>query len=290
MSLMLGNNKDNNNDGQETTKITPFNLDSERETGRFDSSGNYVWTRRDVAEPSKVTDAWLDSVDEAAKASPRTAYASSVHANKSAANVDDDDDDDDEDEVDEIDLLRQVVCLLANAKETVPDALRRLGSKEVDSKENFNELTETAGKLLDAGMLEVYQMSRADFGEEIGMRFEKKSAHPPVMWEYRVEENAVNGPFAGSTMQAWRAHGYFNGSQGAEVRVVMAGSEAPSHKVVTEANGASSNAEDLLADFDSDNEDADEAKTQGRYNDNGKWVPAESIIDFRIPPSFFSSS
>lgn len=101
--------------------IEPFNLNSERETGYYDASGNYVWTdnpREDAADP------WLAEMDEAErvggiKLPPAVAQSKAVGSEEDRER--------EEDKPDLVRSLHRLVTLLQPG-ETVGAALRRLSS------------------------------------------------------------------------------------------------------------------------------------------------------------------
>ncbi|KAK7246757.1 hypothetical protein RIF29_41627 [Crotalaria pallida] len=138
-------------------QIEPFNLNKEKEEGKFDEAGNYIEFIRD----NEIKDAWLDNVE----VDPRYAALSSVATN-------------DEEEIQEltskdIGTMKRRIANVLEPGETVLQALRRLkgssGRKSkmsTDTKIVFDQLTEDAMKLMENGEYNVYHEKKEVFVRE----------------------------------------------------------------------------------------------------------------------------
>eukprot|EP00742_Colponemidia_sp_Colp-10_P006366 GILJ01006823.1.p1 GENE.GILJ01006823.1~~GILJ01006823.1.p1 ORF type:complete len:331 (-),score=72.64 GILJ01006823.1:186-1139(-) len=219
-------------------KVEPFNMTREMETGKFDGSGNYVETRRDVAE---VRDAWLDEVDSGASWTAIKGESSQIATRKRLETVSTQQLEDDavNASLDSNKLKEELVSFLLPA-ESVSAALRRLGAlvpkhtkkrqrkppadEHTESTEDaavstaatvatvvneeekrFNRLTEICDLLLGNGFTDVYSATK----ESIVLQLANRAA-PVVRWQYRLEGDPTTyGPFTTAEMARWQSQGYF---------------------------------------------------------------------------------
>jgi len=188
----LGYDEDALNDlDGEGGDIEPFNLNAEREMGRFGEDGNFTWTRRDLDEDD---DPWLEQVGGNVK-----------HRNVRGAPVAGGAGGDDSlpplSQSQGIKVMSVIVRTLRSG-ETCLEALRRLK----DDKAAFARLTEAADVLLSQGLMNVYSEKREAFAARL----------PALQWTYTVG-GETHGPFSGADMEAWREDGFFE-DDGVRVR------------------------------------------------------------------------
>eukprot|EP00743_Colponemidia_sp_Colp-15_P002550 GILK01002765.1.p1 GENE.GILK01002765.1~~GILK01002765.1.p1 ORF type:complete len:326 (-),score=61.92 GILK01002765.1:157-1092(-) len=232
-------------------KVEPFNMTREMEMGKFDGSGNYVETRRDVDE---VRDAWLDEVDSGASWTAIKGESSQIATRKRLETVNAQQlaDETLNGGLDSSKLKEELVSFLLPA-ESVAAALRRLGAlvpkhtkkrqrkrpadehKEDaeptnvssartvptvinEEEKRFNRLTEVCDLLLGNGFTDVYAATK----ESIVLQLANRAA-PVVRWQYRLEGDPTTyGPFTTAEMARWQAQGYFSAEAPTLVQEVVA--------------------------------------------------------------------
>lgn len=162
-------------DELEKDEIEPFNLDEEKEMGTFDKSGAFTWTRRDLDEEGDSE--WLEQVgDQVARPKRQVRHEARVMEPISVTTW-------------------KVVCELKQQENGLM-ALKRLPT----GSSAFATLTEKLQILVENGLVEAYTKTR----DELIARL------PAVLWQYKVDESQVYGPFSGVEMQDWRdSAGYF---------------------------------------------------------------------------------
>ena len=122
-------------DGDMGVDITPFNMKSEMEEGRFTADGEaYVENERD---PNDRHDVWLDQVDEEEIAKARKAHNERERLEREREEKEDMEGVGESEKERENDLMREAVKLLDRG-ETVLEALQRLGG-EVEEKRKKDE-------------------------------------------------------------------------------------------------------------------------------------------------------
>ncbi|XP_037092767.1 CD2 antigen cytoplasmic tail-binding protein 2-like [Pollicipes pollicipes] len=153
-------------------QITPFNMKEEMTEGHFDAEGNYFW-KKEV----EIRDAWLDNIDDAQQ----------YHDEEQKDGSDDESSDDQGDALKDSDkaAIYEQMLELMEPNESVAKALRRLGGNKARhsaaarwrqkraaaagaaepadaaaGRERMDRLTGLADRLLSAGHMEVYQMTR----------------------------------------------------------------------------------------------------------------------------------
>lgn len=220
-------------------KLDAFNMKAEQEEGRFDEAGNFV---RKAYDPEAAQDAWLDGVSKKDIKKAKEAHDKREAERKERERV--------EDSISLSDVLSTMISYL-DVGETPMEALVRYGKAvpkkktknfnrnrkndpmdvEEDSaqeaaatkaKEAINAVTESASRLTDRGVEDVYELPR-----EMMMRQYKREAGEdwkdpnPPQWEFHwlaAEEDEINGPYDTETMRAWQSSGQFEA--GAEFRRV----------------------------------------------------------------------
>jgi len=153
-------------------QITPFNMKEEMNEGHFDAEGNYFW-KKEV----EIRDAWLDNIDDTKQYTERDDKEESEEESS-------DDQTEAVKESDKAAMYEQMLELM-QSRESVAKALRRLGgdksrsasarwkqkragdgagtSESAESaadRERLDRLTGLADRLLSAGNMEVYQLTR----------------------------------------------------------------------------------------------------------------------------------
>ncbi|KAF3331183.1 LIN1-like protein isoform X1 [Carex littledalei] len=139
-------------------EIEPFNLNKEREEGYFDENGNFV----EYARGNEMKDAWLDSAEVDTK------FAAKLKAKAK-----------DEEEVfqdltsDDVGKIKRIIADILQPGETIIQALKRLkGTTDnktkmsEETKEIFDQLTESAMKLMENGEYNVYHEEKETFERE----------------------------------------------------------------------------------------------------------------------------
>lgn len=97
-------------------------------------------------------------------------------------------------------------------------------------------------------------------------------------WEYRGQDGAVHGPFSTAQIVSWRSQGFFTGDSAVEMRKIGGSTGAAGA-----AEKEKSLEDDLMADFDSDDEgDADKPKADGgaekeKEAGGGGWASSDAI-------------
>ena len=263
-------------------EIEPFNLKEEREGGGgyFDATGNYVF-RRGGAGAGEEEDAWLDGLEDG-KAGGKAKYG------------DDEEGEGDKDKEEEEGpremtdaakaAMYSAIATLLAPKETVPRGLRRLGalkpkraakgaakaavSPEAQAAASaFNQITEAADALLNAGEPDVYGMTREEASTKAqdcttasaaSNMFAVSAAGGEAgqMWEYRDPQGAMQGPFTSVQMFQWRSQGFFAGEQAVDVRKYV-----KQEVEVVAAPVVGGNVDDLMGDLD-DSDDEEEEKVK----------------------------
>jgi len=194
-------------------KIIPFNLNTDRESGHFDESGNYIDNQFEGQR-----DAWMDELDEAEEELKKELKKEGT-SKKKVKQVEIADFDD-EDEVDIIKFKHAIVGILL-PKEKVSKSLKRLrgtGKKpSAQGAEDFNVIMEAANNLLQCGEFGVYDKTREMLEEELEAA-EKESEEG--LWDYKLsEEGEEHGPFTTAQMASWSEQGYFSSENPALVRM-----------------------------------------------------------------------
>merc|ERR1712166_547713 len=193
-------------------KIVPFNLASDRETGHFDESGNYI-----DAQFEGQRDAWMDELDEAEDELKKQLKEKGSTKKVKQVEIADFDE---EEEIDMLKLKRAIVDILL-PKEKVSKALKRLrGSGKKPSAEgaaDFNTIMEAANNLLQCGEFGVYDKNRETLEDDLSAA-EKESDEG--LWDYKLAEDGdEHGPFTTAQMAAWSEQGYFSTESPALVRM-----------------------------------------------------------------------
>jgi len=159
---------------KEQGDIEPFNLNAEREMGRFGNDGSFVWTRRDLDNDD---DPWLEQV------------ADNVESRKpKSASLGRDEDKAPMSQKEGFRLMTTIARILLN-DETCLLALRRLSAAK--DKKDFAAITEAADELLSQGMMNVYSEKREAFLKRL----------PKMSWIYKVN-GETHGPFSGFDMES----------------------------------------------------------------------------------------
>ncbi|KAF2750269.1 hypothetical protein M011DRAFT_397455 [Sporormia fimetaria CBS 119925] len=220
-------------------KLDAFNMKAEQEEGRFDEAGNYV---RKAYDPDAAQDAWLDGLSKKDIKRAKEAHEKREAERKERERI--------EDSISLTDVLSTMIGLL-EVGETPMEALARHGravpqkKKKTYNKNRKHEpmdvepdqaveaaaqkakqaietITESASRLSDRGMEDVYETPR-----ELLMRQYKREAGEdwkdpnPPKWEFHwldAPEGDINGPYDEDTMRAWQNSGQFEA--GAEFRRV----------------------------------------------------------------------
>ncbi|OWZ12148.1 hypothetical protein PHMEG_00014734 [Phytophthora megakarya] len=201
--------------------MTAFHMEEERDEGHFDADGNFVWDD----EAKKVQEeAWLDGVSEQQMGAAKHAKSRREFRDEQA------------EETMTPQGANRTLATLLQPRETVLQALKRLGSKKTarvragnkrkqtqrnetqteEEKKQFEQVTEAADFLLRSGEVDVYSQIREEFvpEEELVQRRQvqfqdeaKSEENPPkqeVMWEYKATDGQIHGPFPTSSFVAWQ--------------------------------------------------------------------------------------
>ncbi|PIM97569.1 putative protein involved in protein-protein interaction, contains polyproline-binding GYF domain [Handroanthus impetiginosus] len=149
--------KDNETFVEEGVTIEPFKLDKEREEGYFDESGNYV----EYVNRNEIKDAWLENVDVQQKYTGKSSFPMS------------NDDKPSELTTEQLAEINRRIADVLEPGETVLRALRRLkGSTDkkqkmsTENKQQFDQLTDDAMKLMENGDYNVYDEKQEHFLRE----------------------------------------------------------------------------------------------------------------------------
>lgn len=220
-------------------KLDAFNMRTEQEEGRFDEAGNYI---RKAYDPDAAQDAWLDGVSKKDIKKAKEAHDKREAERRERERI--------EDSISLSEVLSTMILHL-DVGETPMEALVRHGkavpqkkaksynkykkSQPMDveedpaqaataakAKEAIDAITESASRLADKGVDDVYELPR-----EMIMRHYKretgedwKNPNPP-QWEFHwlaAPEEDINGPYDAEMMRAWQESGQFEA--GAEFRRV----------------------------------------------------------------------
>lgn len=221
-------------------KLDAFNMKAEQEEGRFDEAGNYV---RKAYDPDAAQDAWLDRVSKRDIRRAREAHEKREKERREREKA--------EDAISLSEVLGSLIGML-EVGETPMEALVRHGKavpkkktssytkkkKQTEAmnvepdpaeeaaaakaKAAIDTITESASRLTDRGLEDVYDMPREmimrQYKRETGEDW--KDPNPPK-WEFHwlaAPEDAVNGPYDEEMMRAWQSSGQFDA--GAEFRRV----------------------------------------------------------------------
>lgn len=280
----------------EGVEIEPFHMRNERSdgTGYFDGD-TYVFRKRtDNEEP----DAWLESLEDGAKADSKAGKSSFFKDNSS----------DSDNETAKVESRSKeewyavIVPLLGKGTETIMQAVVRYGQllkrqplkknrknkanasskQEAASSENntqsesfklaqasLNQLTEAANALLGMGDADIYQKTKDDLQKLLPKKEEAKEAaaagsSSKVTWEYKgLQDGQIHGPYTGEQMKAWVGAGYFVGAQAVQIRSIR--------------EKEKSTADDLLSDLmDDDDDDEDKADSSKEIEYvRGEWQSSD---------------
>ncbi|TMW66482.1 hypothetical protein Poli38472_004247 [Pythium oligandrum] len=257
--------------------FTAFNMEDENEEGHFDDNGNFIWNKedKDVQEEAWLNDLSEEQIKAASAAKGRRVYR-----------------EEQEEETMTEDVANRTLATLLQSRETVLQALQRLGSKRAKSrgtkrkqgengatpaqtaeeKEQFNRITEAADFLLRTGEVDVYSQMKEEFISEEELLAQRRAQQteregkseedtPPtqqpttneVMWEYKTADGQIHGPFPTSTVIAWRQQGYFVGENAVDMRQVRPASTEETKE--EEPKPQLSAEEELMNDFEDSDED-----------------------------------
>uniref|UniRef100_A0AAV1UNT7 GYF domain-containing protein n=1 Tax=Peronospora matthiolae TaxID=2874970 RepID=A0AAV1UNT7_9STRA len=162
--------------------VTAFDLEEEKDEGHFDANGNFVWDD----EARKQEEAWLEDVSEQQIGAAKHAKSQREFRDEQT------------EETLTIEAAEQKLATLLKPRETVLQALKRLGTKKkkkararvgckrkqrkemetptetpaetqtaetqtAEEKEQFNQITEAADFLLRSGEVDVYSQIKEEF-------------------------------------------------------------------------------------------------------------------------------
>mmetsp|Transcript_43296 Transcript_43296/g.55613 ORF Transcript_43296/g.55613 Transcript_43296/m.55613 type:complete len:477 (+) Transcript_43296:51-1481(+) len=155
-------------------------------------------------------------------------------------------------------------------------------------RKSFEDFTELADALLRQGEVNVYQFTKEEIEEKIEQLDQVNNAMlqftshtqdntqqevssattSQVQWEYQGADGQIHGPYETDVMQAWRLQGFFTGESAVMMRkcavnnvVAMEGS-SDSATTLMEESSPKNNVDDLMADFDSDDDETNETVKQ----------------------------
>ncbi|KAG2760054.1 hypothetical protein PC129_g4884 [Phytophthora cactorum] len=223
--------------------MTAFDMEDEEDEGHFDGDGNFVW---DDQSKKVQEEAWLDDVSEQQIGAARSAKSRREFRDEQA------------EETMTEEVANRTLATLLKPRETVLQALKRLGSKKsarirpghkrkqaqrsetepeqtAEEKKQFEQVTEAADFLLRSGEVDVYsqikeefvpeeellaQRRRVQFSEERESKSEENPPKQEVMWEYKATDGQIHGPFPTSSFVAWQQQGYFKGETAVDMRQV----------------------------------------------------------------------
>ncbi|POM59471.1 hypothetical protein PHPALM_31800 [Phytophthora palmivora] len=212
-------------------------MEEERDEGHFDADGNFVWDD----EAKKVQEeAWLDDVSEQQMGAAKHAKSRREFRDEQT------------EETMTTQAANRTLATLLQTRETVLQALKRLGSKKktrsgnkrkqtqrnetaqtAEEKKQFEQVTEAADFLLRSGEVDVYSQIKEEFIPEEELLAQRRQVqfadekegksedNPPkteVMWEYRATDGQIHGPFPTSSFVAWQQQGYFKGETAVDMR------------------------------------------------------------------------
>ncbi|ETL29855.1 hypothetical protein L916_17065 [Phytophthora nicotianae] len=235
--------------GADRRGMTAFDMEEEKDEGHFDADGNFVWDD----EAKKVQEeAWLDDISEQQMGAARSAKSRREFRDEQA------------EETMTKEVANRTLATLLKPRETVLQALKRLGSKKsarvrpgykckqaqknetepeqtAEEKKQFEQITEAADFLMRSGEVEVYsqikeefipeeellaQRRRVQFAEEKDSKSEENPPKQEVMWEYKATDGQIHGPFPTSSFVAWQQQGYFKGETAVDMRQAQSNDEA----------------------------------------------------------------
>jgi CD2 antigen cytoplasmic tail-binding protein 2 len=211
--------------GLERRGLTAFDMEEEKDEGHFDAEGNFVWDE----DAKKQEDAWMDGVSEQQLGAARSAKSRREFR-------------DAQEEGDTLttEAAKSALATLLKPRETVLQALKRLGSKKqkrvrpgskrkheqrqepkaqtAEEKQQFEQVTEAADFLMRSGEVEVYSQIREEFVPEEDLLAQRRRVqfateeaksedNPPkqeVVWEYKATDGQIHGPFPTSSFVAWQ--------------------------------------------------------------------------------------
>ncbi|KAG7395112.1 CD2 antigen cytoplasmic tail-binding protein 2 [Phytophthora boehmeriae] len=285
--------------------MTAFNMEDEKDEGHFDDKGNFVW---DDDAKKVQEEAWLDDVSEQAIGAAKSAKSRRDFRDQQA------------EETLTTEAANETLAKLLQPRETVLQALKRLGSKKnarikagnkrkqraedtrtEQEKRQFEQVTEAADFLMRIGEVDVYsqikeefipeedllaQRRRVQFAEQEEGKSEEKPPREEVMWEYKATDGQIHGPYPTSSFVAWQQQGYFKGETAVDMRQVRSSSDTTGQ---AEQNGnkkqkvepAKVSAEqEMLNDFDDSDEEEDPSKTNGKNEADENPWKRSDLIDF----------
>jgi len=304
------------------SKIEPFNLNDERYGGGgyFDATGNYVFRSGNV-NPDE-TDAWLDGLGEGKD------QAKVIYDKKEE--LDDDDDNDEEITTNMTDSVKAslfgVMANLLHDQETVLKALRRLGklknpdagkkkssggygkkkekaqqqAKTPATAENtaaavaFNQLTDAADALLNAGETDIYEITKQAllvkvqecggggpgsnyFGGAAGAEPNAEGDADATQWEYRGQDGNIHGPYPSKSMFEWVSKGYFTGANAVDVRIWNGAVNGGGKETEAKEDLADDLMDDLADDLMDEGEDAAPTKPSDDSKTEEKWQRSDKV-------------
>ncbi|CAH0491599.1 unnamed protein product [Peronospora farinosa] len=229
--------------GLERRGMTAFDMEEEKDEGHFDANGNFVWDD----EAKKQEEAWLEDVSEQQMGAAKHAKSRREFRDEQT------------EETLTTETANKTLATLVRPRETVLQALKRLGSKKTrvrpgnkrkqthskeaettaqteEEKKQFEQITEAADFLMRLGEVEVYgqtkeefipeeellaQRRRVQFAGQSEGKSEEKPLKKEIMWEYKATDGKIHGPFPTSSFVAWQQQGYFTGETTVDMRQVL---------------------------------------------------------------------
>ncbi|GMF22493.1 unnamed protein product [Phytophthora lilii] len=202
-------------------------MEEEKDEGHFDADGNFVW---DDEAKRVQEEAWLDGVSAQQMGAAKHAQSRRAFRDEQA------------EETLTAEAATRTLAELLQPRETVLQALKRLGSKRParvrpgskrkqaqrmelettqtpEEKQQFDQITEAADFLMRAGEVDVYSQIKEEFIPEEELLAQRRSArvteesegkseeHPPkqeIMWEYKATDGQIHGPYPTSSFVAWQ--------------------------------------------------------------------------------------
>ncbi|KAH7492076.1 hypothetical protein PRIC1_002450 [Phytophthora ramorum] len=280
--------------------MTAFNMEEEKDEGHFDAKGNFVWDD----EAKKVQEeAWLDSVSEQQMGAAKNAKSRRDFRDEQA------------EETLTAEVANQTLATLLQPRETVLQALKRLGSKKAarvkpgskrkqrteptqtpEEKKLFEQVTEAADFLMRSGEVDVYsqmkeefvpeeellaQRRREQFSDENEAKCEENPPKQEVMWEYKAADGQIHGPYPTSSFVAWQQQGYFKGDTAVDMRQVQGDDDAAKSKHEVNKKQKQepekvSAEQEMLDDFADSDDDAPAAEDNGKADENS-WKRSDTI-------------
>ncbi|RMX68391.1 hypothetical protein DD238_006300 [Peronospora effusa] len=213
--------------GLERRGMTAFDMEEEKDEGHFDANGNFVWDD----EAKKQEEAWLEDVSEQQIGAAKHAKSRREFRDEQT------------EETLTTETANKTLATLIRPRETVLQALKRLGSKKKtrvrpgnkrkqtnskeagttaqteEEKKQFEQITEAADFLMRLGEVEVYgqtkeefipeeellaQRRRVQFAGQSEGKSEEKPLKQEIMWEYKASDGQIHGPFPTSSFVAWQ--------------------------------------------------------------------------------------